>query len=139
VSTETTTTNASATTKAGLPNRRQKTEWFPRKSTSSAPDDGWNVTVGQTPEGAQQLGEQIQAASRRLERDGGQYAASSVQGRRVLKLLEAANYLSAAAQLGPDDDMGRYARRLAQQVRTYVGHLVPVPERSDIRPEVPGE
>ncbi|MDG4791958.1 hypothetical protein O7626_39790 [Micromonospora sp. WMMD1102] len=135
MSTETTTTNAPATTKAGLPSRRQRTEWF---SPRSVPSDSWNVTVGQTPEGAQKLGDQIQAASRRLERDGGQYAASSVQGRRVLKLLEAANYLSAAAQLGPDDDMGRYARRLAQQVRTYVGHLVPVPEASDIRPEVPG-
>ncbi|MFY1686440.1 hypothetical protein [Plantactinospora sp. WMMB782] len=136
MSTETTTANAPATTPAGLPSRRQRTEWFPHRDT---PDDGWNVTVGQTPEGARKLGDQIQAASRRAERNGVQYTASSPQARRVLRLLDAANRLSVAAQIGPDDEMGRWARSMAQQVRTYVGHLVPVPEQSNIRPEVPGD
>jgi hypothetical protein len=128
-------TNAPATTAAGLPSRRQKTEWFPRTNT---PADDWNISREQDPERARAFGNAIQAGSRRASGDGHDYAPTSPQGRRVLRLLDAANCLSAAAQLGPDDDMGRWARGLAQQVRTYVGHLVPVPDRSDIRPEVPG-
>jgi len=135
MSTETT-TNTLATTAAGLPDRRQRSEWWPRHS---APADEWNVAVEQDPERARAFGNAIQAGSRRAVRNNVDYAPGSPQGRRVLKFLDAANCFSAAAQLGPDDDMGRWARGLAQQVRTYVGHLVPVPERSDIRPEVPGE
>lgn len=140
-----TTTNTSATTPAGLPDRRQRTEWFPRTAAKEP-----NLAVGADPDRAQKLGEQIQAASRRLE--PGQLAVAAAiaedkanratrrAGKEYVRGLNRAGaLLRSAAAIKADDTVGEFADYLAHQIEAEVVRAAStvVPDPAPALPEVP--